>query len=357
MEPYVPGKPIAAVARDFGHDPSRIIKLASNENALGASPAALRALLTASTEVHRYPDNDWFALRTGLARHLDVPADQIIVGAGSSELILLAARAVLAPGRSLLISQYSFVSYEGAARSVGANVVTVPTLEWRPDTEAMRAAIDPSVKLVFIASPNNPTGALVRPDVLARFVAGVPDDVLVVLDEAYRDFVAPELRLNAHELVNRHPNVLVLRTFSKVYGLAGLRVGYGIGSAPLVALLRRLQLPFSVSTAAQSAALAALADTSFVERSVAMNQAGRAELYRALAESRIEHLPSYGSFVLVRVGTGDRVFRQLLERGIVVRPVANYGLPEWIRVTVGLPQENAAFVAALRELLPGGTPR
>lgn len=357
LDPYIPGKPIAQVARELGLDPARIIKLASNENALGCSAAARRALAEAALHAHRYPDMECADLRGALAAHLDVPQDQIIVGAGSSELILLAAHALLAPGRAVAMPQYSFVSYEGAARAMGARAIVTPTRAWQPDLDALLAAIDSSVTMIFIASPNNPTGVLVEPHSLERFIACVPERVLVVLDQAYQDFVPRELQTDGRELVKRHPNLLVLRTFSKVYGLAGLRIGYGLGRPRLISLLRRLQPPFSVSSPAQAAALAALGDVEFVARSIASNAAERASMAAQLTALGIEHIPSYGNFVLIRVGDGAAVFRALLKQGVVVRPVASYGLPEWLRVTVGLPEENAICVRALRELLPNGTPR
>lgn len=356
IEPYVPGKPIAEVARELGLDPERIIKLASNENALGASPAARESLVQSALGVNRYPDIDCVELREALSRQLDVPLAQLIVGAGSSELILLAAHALLDATRSVVYSQYSFVSYEAAARSVGARSIVVPTRKWQIDLDAMLAAIDVSTRLVFIASPNNPTGVIVEPRELARFIAAVPENVLVVLDEAYRDFVEPERRVDVHALLKQHTNLLVLRTFSKVYGLSGLRVGYGMGDAKLISLLRRLQPPFSVNAPAQAAAVAALGDGEFVKRSIALVSQERKRLQGQLGDAHFECVPSHGNFILVRVGDGLKVFRGLLKQGIVVRPVANYGLDAWIRVTVGLPEENAAFVRALRTLLPTGTP-
>lgn len=357
IEPYVPGKPISAVAREMGLDPERIIKLASNENALGASPAALASLANSAAALNRYPDIDCVDLRKGLARHLDVPMERLIVGAGSSELILLAAHALLDSTRSVVLSQYSFISYEGAARSVGARSIIVPTRGWQPDLEAMVDAIEPSTRLLFIASPNNPTGVVVEPAALERMLDAIPDHVLVVLDEAYRDFIEPSRRVDVHALVNRHANLLVLRTFSKVYGLSGLRVGYGICDETLVSLLRRLQPPFSVNAAAQAAALAALDDREFVQRSIEMARGGRETLQAAFTAAAFEYVSSHANFILLRVGDGPRVFRELLKKGIVVRPVANYGLREWIRVTVGLPHENEAFLSALCALLPEGSPR
>jgi histidinol-phosphate aminotransferase len=357
LDPYVPGKPISHVARELGLDPARIIKLASNENALGCSAAARRALAEAALQANRYPDMECLELREALAARLDLPIDQIIVGAGSSELILLAAQALLAPGRAVVMPQYSFVSYEGAARAMGARAIMVPNKDWHPDLDGLLAAVDQNVTMVFIASPNNPTGVLVEPQLLERFIARVPDHVLVVLDQAYQDFVPRDQHVDARALVKRHPNVLVMRTFSKVYGLAGLRVGYGFGDAKLISLLRRLQPPFSVNVPAQATALAALSDNEFYKKSVEANAAGRAALKEQLNELRVEYVPSAGNFILMRVGEGAAIFKAMLRKGIVVRPVSNYGLPEWIRVTVGLPEENAAFVRALRDLLPAGTPR
>jgi len=354
IEPYAPGKPISHVARELGLDPARIVKLASNENALGMSPAARRALERSATDAHRYPDMDCIELREGLAQYLDLPMDRLLVGAGSSELILLAARAFLERGRRIVVSQHAFVSYEGAARAVGARAVSVPTRGWQPDLDGMIAAIDPSVRIVFIASPNNPTGVLVEPAALEKFIAAVPDNVLVVLDEAYHDFVEPRLRVDVRSLTVRHPNLLVLRTFSKVYGLAGLRVGYAVSSPKVISLLRRLQPPFSVSATAQAAALAALGDADFRERSVDMIRTERPRVCQELQSLGVEYVPSFGNFVLVRVGNGKDVFRALLPRGVIVRPVDSYGLAPWIRVTVGLPEENATFIRELRQLLADG---
>lgn len=352
LEPYVPGKPISHVARELGLDPDHIIKLASNENPLGMAPGARLVLERSGLQAHRYPDMDCLELREGLAAHLRVSIDRVMVGAGSSELIRLAAQALLSPGRSAVLPQHSFAAYAAAARSVGAQSIVVPTREWQPDLDAMIAAIDHSVRIVFIASPNNPTGVLVEPQALERLFAAVPRNVLIVLDEAYYDFVERGRTVDVRALTERHENLLILRTFSKVHGLAGLRVGYGIGHPKLIELLLRLQIHFIVSAPAQAAALAALADTTFVERSVIVNRTERADLCRELTALGIEHLPSHGNFILMNVGDGGRVFGALLKQGIVVRPMAYYGLKQWIRVTVGLPEENAAFVKALRAITP-----
>lgn len=350
LEAYIPGKPISHVVRELGLDPDHIIKLASNENPLGAAPAACLVLEQSGSQVHRYPDMDCLELREGLAAHLAVSVDQILVGAGSSELIRVAAQALLAPGRAAVMPQHSFAAYEAAARSVGAQAIVVPTRDWQPDLDAITAAINDSVRVVFIASPNNPTGVLVEPQALERFFGAVPRNVLIVLDEAYHDFVERDHKIDVRALSHRHENLLILRTFSKVHGLAGLRIGYGIGHSKLIDLLRRLQIHFLVNAPAQAAALAALADTEFVERSVTLNRVERADLCHELSTMGIEYVPSHGNFVLMNVGDGGRVFHALLEQGIVVRPMAYYRLKQWIRVTVGLPQENAAFIKALRTL-------
>lgn len=351
IKPYAPGKPISHVAREHSLDPQRIVKLASNENPLGMSPVARQALIASAAEGHRYPDMDCVELREVLAKHLNISMDTLLVGAGSSELIVLAARAFLDSQRAALVPQYSFVSYESAVRSVGARTIVVPGRGWHPDLGALRAAIDPAVKVLFIASPNNPTGVLVEPQALEEFIAGVPEDVLVVLDEAYRDYVEPGLCTDTAALIARHPNLLVLRTFSKVYGLAALRIGYGLGNPAMLSMLRRLQPPFSVNATAQTVAMAALSDREFRARCIEVNRAERDQLCRSLAALNIEYVPSHGNFVLVRVGDGNDVFRTLLKRGVIVRPLLGYHLPEWVRVTVGRPEENAVFLRNLREVL------
>ena len=351
IELYVPGRPIESVAREHGIEPAVIVKLASNENPFGMSPAAAQAIASLQGNPSRYPDSDSVSLRDALATHLQQPAERILVAAGSSELILLAARAFLEHGRKAVMSQYSFISYGLAVRSVAAEAITVPAVDWGHDLQRMLAAIDASVRLVFIASPNNPTGTMLAKEHIERFIAAVPSNVLVVLDEAYRDFTPPEQRPDVTRLLQRHDNLLVLRTFSKVYGLAGLRVGYGLGHPDLIGYLKRLQLPFSVSGNAQCAAVAALGDQSFVEKCAATNKSERSRLCAQLEARDVRYVPSFGNFVLLHVGDGPRVFRSLVERGIVVRPVANYGLREWIRVSVGLPQENDAFLRELQAVL------
>jgi len=347
ISPYQPGKPIEELAREFGIPAADIVKLASNENPAGAPASARAAMLVALDEVARYPDGSCFALKALLARQLDVPADWITVGNGSNDILEMAAAALLAPGRSCVYAQYSFGAYALATQARGARAIVVDALDYGHDLVRMAGAVAADTRLVYLANPNNPTGTFVAADALERFLAAVPPDVLVVLDEAYNEYLAPELRYDAIAWVRRHPNLLVSRTFSKAYGLAGLRVGYGIAQAAVGALLNRVRLPFNVTSVAQAAAGAALLDTEFVRQSHENNRRGLQELSAGLAALGLSVIPSHANFVLVRVGPAGRVYQELLARGVIVRPVASYGLPEWLRVSVGLPHENARFLQAL----------
>jgi len=347
ISPYQPGKPIDELAREFGIPAADIVKLASNENPAGAPASARAAMLAALDEVARYPDGSSFALKALLARQLDVPADWITIGNGSNDILEMAAAALLAPGRSCVYAQYSFGAYALATQSRGARAIVVDALDYGHDLERMAGAVAADTRLVYLANPNNPTGTFVAADALERFLALVPPDVLVVLDEAYNEYLVPELRYDALAWVRRHPNLLVSRTFSKAYGLAGLRVGYGVAQAAVGALLNRVRLPFNVTSVAQAAAGAALLDTGFVRQSYESNRRGLQELSAGLVALGLSIIPSHANFVLVRVGPAGRVYQELLARGVIVRPVASYGLPEWLRVSVGLPHENARFLQAL----------
>lgn len=355
IAPYQGGKPIEELAREFGLAPESIVKLASNENPLGMPESARAAIVEAMRDVGRYPDGNGFELKSGLARRLDVPLDWITLGNGSNDILELAASVFLAPGVACVYAQYSFAVYALATQARGARAVVVPARDYAHDLDAMLAAIEAPraepVRLVFVANPNNPTGTFHPAAEIERFLARVPPHVVVVLDEAYNEYLAPELRFDSTAWVRRFPNLLVSRTFSKAYGLAGLRVGYGIAQAGLTDLLNRVRQPFNVSTVAQAAALAALDDAAFLQKSYELNRAGLQTLSAAFDRMGLEYVPSHGNFVLVKVGPADRVNDELLKRGIIVRPVANYGLPEWLRVTVGLPEENERFLRALPEAL------
>ena len=352
IAPYVGGRPISEVAREIGVDPASIVKLASNENPLGMSPLARQAVLDALTEAARYPDNDAWELRRALAAHLGVDADWIVLGHGSSDILEMAARALLAEGDSCVYSQYGFLVYALAVQQAGARHIVVPARDFGHDLPAMLAAIEPRTRLVYVANPNNPTGTLLQPKAVAEFVAQVPRDVVVLLDEAYVEYLEPNERTDSIGLLRAHPNLIVSRTFSKAYGLAGLRVGYAAAQPPLAGLLNRVRSAFNTSTVAQAAALAALRDTAFLQRTVEINRAGMHQLAAGFDALALEYVPSHGNFVLVRVGddeqAGARVAAALLQQGVIARPVANYGLGPWLRISVGSEGENARCLDALR---------
>ena len=355
LAPYIAGKPISEVAREFGLDEARIVKLASNENPLGMPASAQAAVQHAVAELGRYPDANGFDLKKALAARYNVTEDWITLGNGSNDILELAAHAFVERGQSIVFAQYSFAVYALATQGVGARAIVVPAHAYGHDLDAMLAAIETDTRLVFIANPNNPTGTFIPGDRIEAFIKQVPKDVVVVLDEAYTEYLTAEQRYDAIEWTRRYPNLLVSRTFSKAYGLAGLRVGFAIGQPELTDLLNRLRQPFNVNSLAQAAAVAALGDQAFLDRSAELNTAGYRALTAAFDALGLEYVPSSGNFVLVRVGDDDgagaRVNLGLLKEGVIVRPVGNYGLPQWLRVTIGLPEENEVFVAALRRVL------
>jgi len=348
---YVPGKSIEDVARDLNLDPKGIVKLASNENPRGPGAAVLAAIAAAAQEATRYPDGNGFALKAALSTRLGVDAAQIVLGNGSNDILELAAQAYLRPGDEAIYSQHAFAVYPLATRARGAIGVEVPARDYGHDLARMRAAITPRTRIVFVANPNNPTGTLVAAAELLDFIASVPPGVLVVLDEAYNEYLEPADRCDSVGWIARFPNLLVSRTFSKAYGLAALRIGYGIMDAGIADMLNRVRQPFNVNALAQAAALAALADVSYVDASRALNQMGLAQLAVGFAELGVEFLPSHGNFVLAKVGNAEQVYQRLLAQGVIVRPVANYGLPEWLRISVGLTDENDRFLAVLGSVL------
>ncbi len=354
IAPYQAGKPISELAREYGLQADKIVKLASNENPLGIPESARAAILAEFDELARYPDSNGFELKSALSSKYSVPQDWITLGNGSNDVLELAAHALLQPGCSAVYSQYSFAVYALATQETGARAIVVPARELGHDLDAMRAAIATDTRLVFIANPNNPTGTWLPPGEIDDFVASVPPDVVVVLDEAYDEYLEPSLRVDFTQRVRRYPNVIVCRTFSKAYGLAGLRVGFGLAQPELTDLMNRVRQPFNVSSVAQAAAVAALHDSAFLQRSYELNRAGVHRLQAAFERMRLEYVPSSGNFVLVRVGDAARVYEALLHAGVIVRPVANYGLPEWLRVSVGLPQENEIFLQAFEKATGNG---
>jgi len=343
---YEPGRPIEEVARELGLKPAGIIKLASNENALGPSPEAVRAMRRALASAHLYPDGGGFYLREALARKLGVERGNIILGAGSNEVIEFLFHTFVAPGDEVIVGDRAFVIYSIMAKLFQARCVEVPFRDGHThDLAGMRDAITAKTKLVFIANPNNPSGTRVSNAALDKFIRSLPAHVLCVLDEAYYEFLddpPPSI------VWAKRRNVVVLRTFSKIVGLAGLRLGYGVAPKECISLMQRVRQPFNTNAVAQAGALAALGDAGHIRRTKTMTRQGLKHLYREFDRLGFEYVPSQANFVLVRVGNGGAVFQALQRRGVIVRPMGGYKLPEWIRVTVGLPEENQRFIAALR---------
>jgi histidinol-phosphate aminotransferase len=355
IAPYQAGKPIAEVAREFGLDEASIVKLASNENPFGLPESSKRAMAAAAAELGRYPDANGFELKAALAVRYDVPADWITLGNGSNDILEIAAHAFVQPGQAVVYSQYSFIVYALTTQGIGARAIEVPALEFGHDLDAMAAAIDADTRLVFIANPNNPTGTFIPAGQMAAFLDRVPAHVVVVLDEAYNEYLAPEHQFESAQWVRQYPNLVVSRTFSKAYGLAGLRVGFAIGQPVLTDLMNRIRQPFNVNSLAQAAAVAALNDKPFLAKGAQNNADGYRQLVAAFEELQLDYVPSFGNFVLVKVGSDDaagaRVNLALLKQGVIVRPVGNYGLPQWLRISIGLPEENAIFIEALTKAL------
>lgn len=351
ISPYEPGKPIGELAREMGIPESAIVKLASNENPLGMSARAKEAAAAALVDCERYPDGNAFELKAALCARFGVRPEQLVIGSGSNDVLELAARAFLGAGTSGVYAQHAFAVYALATNATGAACIEVPAKNFGHDLQAMAAAIRPDTRVVFIANPNNPTGTFLAGDELEAFLGRVPSDVLVVLDEAYTEYLDEAQRYDSIAWLARFPNLLVSRTMSKAYGLAGLRVGYGIGHPEVVDLMNRVRQPFNVGSVALAAAVAALADQEFVERTAELNRRGMAQITEALAALSLEWIPSAGNFVAFKVGDAAAVNLALLRQGVIVRPIAGYGMPEWLRVSIGRPEENARFIEALRQVL------
>ncbi len=351
IAPYQPGKPISELARELGLDEAGIVKLASNENPLGPSPRALAAAQDALHDMALYPDGAGFALKAKLAAKFGIAASQIVLGNGSNDVLDMVARAFLAPGDSAVFSQHAFAVYPIATQTVGATGVPVAARAYGHDLEAMRAAIREDTRVVWIANPNNPTGTFLPWSDIEAFLTAVPEEVVVVLDEAYGEYLPTEDRADTLAWIERFPNLIISRTFSKAYGLAGLRVGYGIAHPDVIDLLNRVRHPFNVNVPALAAAEAALDDVEFLLRSYALNSAGMAQLVAGFEALNVETVPSKGNFLLAKVGDAARINEALLKQGVIVRPVANYGLPAFLRVSVGLAGQNARFLEALKTCL------
>ncbi|MBU3698244.1 histidinol-phosphate transaminase [Dechloromonas sp.] len=349
ISPYQPGKPITELAREMGIPVESIVKLASNENPLGMSPKAKLAVEKAIAGVERYPDQ--FDLIAKLAVRCGVAQNQVVLGNGSNDVLDLIARVFLAPGRSAVFAQHAFAVYPLATLSTGAELICVPAKDYGHDLAAMRAAIRPDTRIVWIANPNNPTGNFLPYAEVRAFLESVPQDVVVVLDEAYNEYIPAAERVDTTAWLKEFPNLLICRTFSKIYGLAGLRVGYGVASAEIADLMNRVRQPFNVNNLAIAGALAALDDDAFLNASYELNRRGMAQIVAALEKHGLEHIPSCGNFVTFRAGDAAAVNHKLLKHGVIVRPIAGYGLPEWLRVTIGTEAENARFIEALAKAL------
>ena len=348
IAPYQPGKPISELAREMGMEEASIVKLASNENPRGIGPRTRAAIDAALADIARYPDGNGFELKQALSRryHVDMPA--IVLGNGSNDVLELVALAFLGPGRAAVMSQHAFAVYPLATQARGARSIVVPAKNYGHDLEAMAKAIDDETYVLWIANPNNPTGTLARPDEVEALLRRVPERVLVVLDEAYNEYLPADLRADSVKGLKRHPNLVITRTFSKAYGLAGLRVGYALAHPSVADIMNRVRQPFNVNSLALAAARAALDDMEFVARSYAENLQGMKQLEEGARALGLEFIPSYGNFLTLRVGKAAEIYKRLLRRGVIVRPVGGgYGLPEHLRVTIGTSEENGKFLAAL----------
>ncbi len=345
LVPYQPGKPLDELERELGI--KNAIKLASNENPYGPSPAALAAIAGTLEAAARYPDGGAFTLKRALARHFDIDPACITLGNGSNDVLELAARTFLAPGEIAMCDQYAFAVYPIVVRAVGGQMLTVKSRDFGHDLEAMGAALTPAVRMVFLANPNNPTGTSFGRPALERFLSVCPDTTLVVLDEAYFEYVAGHDHPDGRSLLGQHDNLIVVRTFSKAYGLAGLRAGYSLSSAAVAGLMNRVRQPFNVSTPAQAAAVAALADQQYMSMVVARNNEAREAMRTQLHTRGYAVLPSAGNFLCIEVGDGAAAYEALLRQGVIVRPLDPYGMPRHIRVTIGTPAENERFLQAL----------
>jgi histidinol-phosphate aminotransferase len=347
IAPYVPGKPIAETARELGMAESDILKMASNENPLGASPKAVQAIRGALDDLHYYPDGSGFELKAVLARKLAVDPANIILGNGSNDVLELVARAFLTGADSAVYSRHAFMVYALAVQAIGAKHIEVPAEAYGNDLDALARAIRADTKIVFLANPNNPTGTFSPWEEVRAFVRRVPERVLVVLDEAYGEYLPDALKSPTPGWIAEHPNLLISRTLSKAFGLAGLRVGYGLAHPEVAEVMNRVRQPFNVNHLAMVAACAALDDADFIAKSRAVNAAGLKQLAEGFARLGLEYIPSFGNFITVRVGDAARVYQSILAEGVIVRPIAGYGLPEHLRVTVGKPEQNERFLAAL----------
>lgn len=348
---YQPGRPIEEVARELGRPANEIIKLASNENPLGPSPAALKAMQQVLANINLYPDGNAFYLKQRLAEKLGIQPANLILGNGSNEIIEFVGHALMEPGADVVVSQYCFAIYPLVAKIFSSNVITVPARNHGHDLPKMLEAITPKTRAVFVANPNNPTGTVVSKGELVEFASQVPGHVLLVVDEAYIEFLDDPVDFVSAIRNSQHPNLLLMRTFSKIFGLAGLRLGYGIANPELIATLEKVRQPFNINAIAQAGAIAALGDAEHMRKTRENNSLGLKFYTEAFQKLGLEYVPPSGNFILVRVGDGQGVFNAMQKLGVIVRPMGGYQLGDWIRISVGTPAENERCLGALRKVL------
>jgi histidinol-phosphate aminotransferase len=352
IAPYQPGKPIPELARELNLNPADIIKLASNENPLGCSPKAVTAMQEAIKTIALYPDGNGYELKDALAKKFGVTHEQIVLGNGSNDMLELTARAFLTVGDKAIYAQHAFAVYPLAIQAVGAVGINVPAVNYGHDLDAMlQAAIAHQAKLVFIANPNNPTGTFLAAEALLDFLRALPQSTLVILDQAYNEFLPDSCRYDSVPWLKQFPNLILSRTLSKAYGLAGLRIGYAFCNPQVVDMINRVRQPFNVNSLAQAAAVAALADEEFVHLTWDNNRRGMAQIIQGLEGMGLKYIPSYGNFITFKIGDGMGIFRRLLEQGVIVRPVSSYEMPEYLRVSIGTERENARFLEVLRRVV------
>ncbi len=350
IAPYQPGKPISELERELGI--TDIVKLASNENPLGASPKAVAAARAALDEISLYPDGNGYALKSALVTRYGVAHKQLVLGNGSNDLLELAARAFLTVGDRAVYSDHAFAVYPLAVQAAGATGISVAAKNYGHDLDAMRdAAVGQGAKLIFIANPNNPTGTFLSAEALHAFLSALPSSILVMLDEAYNEYLPVSCRYDSVRWLAEFPNLMISRTFSKAYGLASLRVGYALGNEQVIDMLNRVRHPFNVNSMALAAAVAALEDEQFVQRTHELNLQGMAQLTEGLRGLGLDYIPSYGNFISFHVVNAARIYRRLLESGVIVRPIGNYAMPDHLRVSIGLESQNQKFLSALGQIL------
>ncbi|MBV37028.1 MAG: histidinol-phosphate transaminase [Rickettsiales bacterium] len=349
LHPYQPGKPISELERELGI--TNIVKLASNENPIGISSMAQAAMEKEFSELARYPDANGYYLKAKIAERVGVDINQITLGNGSNDVLELIARVFVSPEHEVIFSQHAFVVYPIVTQAIGAKKVVIPAKDWGHDLEATAAAITPNTRMIFIANPNNPTGTWVKSAELKAFMDKVPEDVLVILDEAYYEYVEDKDYPQTIPWIKEYPNLIVTRTFSKAYGLAGVRAGYAVANEEITGLINRPRQPFNMNSLALAAAEAVLDDHAYLQKALDVNKAGMEQLEAVFKELNYDYIPSVTNFITVDMGKpAGPIYQHMLEQGVIVRPVANYEMPNHLRVSIGLEEENAKFIRVLREM-------